>query len=89
MAFRNKYHSMVGKNFGKLIFSELIDIKSDKNRISHKMIFTCECGTKKEFTSKRAYKIFCGETISCGCVKKIMWAREYHTWKKILNESSS
>ncbi len=77
----DKYRPLVGKKFGKLLFAELIEIKSEKNRIRLEMRFTCECGSDKVYTSHNASKIFNGETVSCGCVRKLKWAIAYHSWK--------
>jgi hypothetical protein len=82
----DKYKPLIGRKYGKLIFAELVEAKSEKGNLVLEMIFICDCGAKKQFTAHNASKIFCGDTVSCGCVRKAKWAREFHTWKKNWDE---
>lgn len=77
-----KYEELVGKKFGKFTLTGITKTKGPTNRSTTTLHFVCECGTKKDFLAKKASPIFGGSTISCGCLKKACWGRDYHVWKK-------
>lgn len=82
MKIIEKYTLLIGKRFGKLIFSQLEEIKSKSNRSSCMLHFICDCGKAKKYTTHQVSKIIDGSTISCGCVRKDKWRKSYYAWKK-------
>lgn len=76
----------IGQEFGQLILKEVIEISTKSNRISHSYVFHCKCGVVKTMTTHNSNKIFTGDTVSCGCVKKKKWAKAYYTWKNSYNK---
>jgi len=84
MKIFNKYNALIGKKFGKLIYTKIEQVRASNgnNRMSCLLHFSCDCGTIKVYSAHNASKIFEGSTISCGCARKEKWRKSYYTWKK-------
>lgn len=79
----DKYKTFLEKKqFGELTFISFDEIKSVANKITHKFHFVCSCGVRKDYTAHNVSKVFSGDTVSCGHIKKDKWRKSYYTWKK-------